>query len=106
MTTLTLAQFLLLRIEEDERQAVYALSRGSTGELDYGGQWYGVVAHAQRWTPDRVLAECEGRRRIVRLVEGQAWADLAAQDIILQALARPYVDHPDWQAEWGRGWRP
>jgi hypothetical protein len=62
---MTLTEFLLARIAEDEARAHYALSRGGGGALEYGGQWYGAIKHAERWEPARALAECAAKRAII-----------------------------------------
>jgi hypothetical protein len=71
---MTLIEFLLARIAEDEAAAQYALTRGGGGTLEYGGQWYGAIKHAERWEPARVLVECEKNRQIVALHE--SWPTL------------------------------
>jgi hypothetical protein len=87
---MTLTEFLLARIAEDE---------------DY---YTGV---ADTLAP-RILAECEAKRRIV---EGAAadgstgpWGgcgddcEWRAIDWAIQQLARPYADHLDYRDEWRR----
>jgi len=76
--------------------------------------------HAARHDPARVLAECEAKRKIVALfsetesvyhsfVDAQDYLDSILNDSrievealtpVLQALALPYADHPDYQQEW------
>jgi hypothetical protein len=89
---MTLAEFLLTRIAEDE-----AVARRGFGMTD-----------------GRVLAECGAKRRIVELVteeqpldqghweghgSGERWvADHAPE--VLRLLALPYAGHPDYRAEW------
>lgn len=97
--TLTLADFLLARIAEDEEDVTNA-------RYDPSDHW---------WLPDaaypkRLLAECEAKRRIVergRLTE--AWIPttdersigaINANRFTLQHLALPYADHPDYREEW------
>jgi hypothetical protein len=111
----TLAEFLLKQFEAEEAETLRAVERHRDivwRAINIPGvRFYGVPVgrrehiRPEPWMEQR-LTECEGKREIVRLVAGQSWAMLAAQDIILQALARPYMDHPDWQAEWAREWRP
>lgn len=96
---MSLAEFLLARIAEDEAAA-------------RDPQWlaleYGVDSFGRDAFRTRVLAECEAKRRIVEL---QAANDddrhlpgfyYKAQMIerILRALALPYADHPDYRQEW------
>ena len=99
------AQFLLARIDEDESTARYALSRGDSGALDYGGQWFGAVTHAERWEPTRVLAECEAKRQMLGLLEADVAdprnalrRDWAAE--ILRGMGSVYANHPDYRQEW------
>ncbi len=58
--------------------------------------------------PDRVLADCEMKRRIAGLL-AEDWriskeklpAQLTAHDpLLLRLLALPYSDHPDYREEW------
>jgi hypothetical protein len=136
----TLADFLLARIAEDEalaQDAAAALSMPEKGPswhavetADEGiSVWSGALdehwpsfyeteetKHISRWSPGRVLDECEARRRIVAdlltpsgLDEGDtdlAWAvmngDRSQQIAIttLRLLALPYADHSDYRSEW------
>jgi len=111
MVKMTLTEFLLARIAEDE---------GAARDAYYDGQrWVSeeevVVAadkeldpvlyldrkrdahHAQNWPPARVLAECEAKRRLVRWC-GQ-WGEPAFREP-LAFLAIPYADHSDYREEW------
>lgn len=113
MTGLT--EFLLARIAEDESAAMYALSRDDGGALDYGGQWFGAVKHAERWEPTRALAECKAKQEVVDAawsdhlrIEGE-WGMCYGQDALeaandypdaIVALAAVYADHPDYREEW------
>lgn len=102
---MTITEFLLARIAEDEARAHYALSRGDGGALEYGGQWYGAIKHAERWEPTRVLAECEAKRSLIGLLQSDSrdphnamrreWADE-----ILRAFATVHADHPDYNVTW------
>jgi hypothetical protein len=56
--------------------------------------------HIARWDPARVLAECEVKRRIVERVSDVAWATYSVRDVVLELLALPYADHPDYRSEW------
>jgi hypothetical protein len=95
---LTLTDFLLARIAEDE-----ARFRRVEFELSYINLF------------DRLLAECEAKRRIVEL--RYSWnlqaernpeppfssifqTQVNTADAILRALALPYADHPDYRDEW------
>jgi hypothetical protein len=89
---MTLTEFLLARIAEEEAD----------------------VAHIDgvNWTGDRVLAECAAKRRVIaraqRVFDGlypyhadeayESRADHARDD--LRDLAAIYADHPDYREEW------
>jgi len=103
----TLAEFLLARIADDEAAARVvmrederhpwgdrALSPVSVERIPdevrgyLGGTW---GEHFARWDPARVLAECDAKRRIVTEC---GWVT------VMQLLALPYADHPDFRDEW------
>ena len=92
---MTLSEFLLAQITEDEAVAQGALVADIA-----------TVAHEHmaRWNPDRVVAECEAKRRIVEWCVAaedrmQPPAPLIAMNV-LAALALPYADQPDYLPEW------
>lgn len=109
---MTLTEFLLARIAEDE--AVARNTEDVQGSRI--GSWR--LAPAYRPTnlvayhPARVLAECEAKRRIVgdesdgaalyAVHERGLWPDELTRwaDQVLATLALPYADHPDYQQEW------
>ena len=110
---MTLAEFLLARIAEDEavaRMVVDGTEQNrfhSWVSVDFGSSL--TADHGNRWSPDRVLAECEAKRRIVaRFREtGPPFGD-AEQEIehdqlwlwVLPCLALPYATHPDYLTAW------
>jgi hypothetical protein len=107
---MTLTEFLLARIAEDEATAREAQTLAS---IYTDPQWHWLVAHndGSRWQqtshdPARVLAECEAKRRIVELVGRPSSDDewfmgrADALDEVLSYLALPYADHPDYREEW------
>lgn len=124
--TMTLTDFLLARITEDEDVALDAAGWDRSGIERATGRWqreginsvrdadgriviYGdgpsptdaEVAHIALRDPARVLAECEAKRRIVEQVGNIAWVgSYAVRDFVLEALALPYADHPDYRDEW------
>jgi hypothetical protein len=98
---MTLAEFLLARIDEDEGAA--------------GFEEFGMPVPGNSWGPERVLAECEAKRRIVNdagFAVHQAEINKRAPHTepvfaaallgkhVLNHLARPYADHPDYRQEW------
>jgi hypothetical protein len=118
---MTLAEFLLVRIAEDEADA-----RGVLHDLDKwtrelkangadGSQGSILVTGLIETAcdPTRVLAECEAKRRIAQLrldldASGshsimEKLLDPSAKaviDNVLRILAQPYADHPDFRDEW------
>jgi hypothetical protein len=118
---MTLTEFLLARIAEDKNaaregttEAQYSGSYGDTAADEVIGMAYneGVaeagMKHFERWMPARVLAECEAKRRIIKLLP---WLDNASGGIVpalkyspaqtvLRQMALPYADHPDYREEW------
>lgn len=121
---MTLTDFLLARIAEDEAGARAASPgpwriAGTDDERDDEDTWPGDVlavdgikaaesfaltdrqqfataGHIARHDPARVLAECEAKRRIVELCDG---FDEQGREV-RQLLALPYADHPDYREEW------
>lgn len=90
---MTLTEFLLARIYEDEERA-----RSPHLRTVYVGQTRADV---------RELAECEAKHRIVgscspdyqdSLESGDDTTPLAVE--VLRALALPYADHPDYDEAW------
>ena len=83
----TLTAFLLARIAEDEQRFDLEFRHDPIGEEE------AFAADAA----NRVLADCEAKRRIVEV----ATAHGTLQSIeILSLLALPYADHPDYQEDW------
>jgi len=100
-------EFLSERISEDESAA-----RALLGDR--------TVTKSSEWYEQRLLLECEAKRRLIGVVEAaRQWA-LAAMvsdslpdpgwaprsldwmERSLQALALPYFDHPDFEQGWLR----
>lgn len=123
VATVTLAEFLLARIAEDEaavnERTRYGAPRGS--ELL---EQFGDFGDDERWMIEmpagRLLAECEAKRQIVRLHEPYGTPQRMVYGTIiacstcgsvddaphewpcetLKALAAVYADHPDYREEW------
>jgi len=128
--TLTLSDFLLARIAEDEVAARvvppldhnfdmggnrqderFVFGRTLPSSADGMGNWSkhqdspATADHFSRHDPARVLAECEAKRRIVEeyvRIERGDYADSTRwlAEDILALLALPYADHPDYRPEW------
>lgn len=112
---MTLTEFLLARIAEDEADAQASIrdlvrwKREQRANGPDGSQGRIVITRLfdTASDPSRVLAECEAKRQIVR-----AWpigvADSASHAVgaramkshVLHLLALPYADHPDYREEW------
>lgn len=120
---MTITEFLLARIAEDESVANAAhreSMRGNAGpgfvrsRVAWAAQAKDVRGHEliERITPARVLAECEAKRRIVDHFtssapggDGEAetyWFEgfRSAMEFVLWKMAQPYADHPDYREEW------
>ena len=98
-------EFLSQRIAEDEAAALNLLKDRS---LSRSGEWY----------ERRLLLECEAKKRLIGIVESARQAALAAMlrdsvgdvpwspeaiewtTLSLNALALPYLDHPDFEQHW------
>ena len=119
--TLTLTEFLLARIAEDEATA--QTGRNEYWRVEGGPSWtddrpyelvgggkhlatfdddHGILPsiHIGRWSPARVLAECEAKRRIVEGMQPYCPIDDISAPEVLGYLATPYADHPDYREEW------
>lgn len=94
----TLTDFLLARIAEDEEWAKHR------DIVTFG-------LDDSHMNPARVLAECEAKRRIVQRcaevmgesdprasLDDEGWASLMWE--MMYDLATVYVDHPDYREEW------
>ena len=91
---MTITEFLLARIAEDERHARKLAETDRRPVLALA-----ITANH----PQRVLAECEAKRRIVEragflIDEPDGLGNLC--EGILTDLAAIYADHPDYREEW------
>jgi hypothetical protein len=119
-----LAEWLLARFAEDERDAhraggrrwgsinrswdaepqrdIAALGDGPTQRLFTVPDGYDE--HVARWSPARVLRECEAKRQIVEnaahAVEHQDIYAAMLAYYVLRTLALPYADHEGYRQEW------
>ena len=107
---MTLTEFLLARISEDEEWAMTSSSTSTPGSFTRDN--YGALLIQ----PTRVMAECEAKRAILAAHEAHEervrfalamglspdHADQRrnATREILRLLALPYADHPDYLPEW------
>ncbi|WP_251151032.1 DUF6221 family protein [Cellulosimicrobium sp. Marseille-Q4280] len=111
---MTPTEFLLSRIAEDVAAArAVGPDDGKAGEDGEAGP----ARHRARWSPARVLAECDAKRRIVELAHEATGYDMTVDlerdssaraqsgvsfvgDRILKELATVYADHPDYDESW------
>ena len=109
-----LIEFLLARIAEDEAVARAVIAEYPRHDDVTNHVCYCDGQAVAALNGHRLLAECEAKRRIVHeareinpdadygdvdnLDDGQVWAF----GDVLQALALPYADHPDYRDEWRR----
>jgi hypothetical protein len=109
---MSLAEFLLARIAEDEADA----QRLADTLIVTGGDRYNIGGFQPLLHPPvpvipaKLLAECEAKRRIVErhrwAEEHPDWRDFESEDHFdaalgtLRDLAQPYKGHPDYQPEW------
>jgi len=95
---ITITEFLLARVTEDEQQARDAI-RDRWGRIhEHGHDWARDLqsvdrdatawqdAHAAKWWPARVLRECEAKRAIIRQHEG--WPVLVEREERFPELTR------------------
>jgi hypothetical protein len=105
-----LAEFLLARIDEESSLAEAADRDAQqlgpiTDDLRAGPDDH-RVQHMFLWSPGRVLAECEARRRIVEDYLAQldshrsGWDARTPRDLPLRALGLPYAGHAGYRADW------
>lgn len=115
---MTITEFLLARITEDEAVAQAAKSRARWRQDGYAvvladnGMWIAEAqedsedaAHIARHDPDRVLAECTAKRLMIgRLAcpDAPTCGDPDCQVVFedWQILATVYGEHPDFDQEW------
>ena len=58
------------------------------------------VEHVRRHDPARVLAECAAKRLILRIWFESEFCERDVMNDVIDALALPYADHPDYREEW------
>jgi hypothetical protein len=123
----TLVEFLLARIAEDEEVVHGVYTEGAWGSPGALTDHEGVEVHAldsgapvamvyerrdarqvARFNPARTLADCQAKRRITQAVIDGQWAQFpdydgrcvtAMKDAVAH-LAAAYADHPDYRPEW------
>jgi hypothetical protein len=91
--TLTLTDFLLARIAQDERAARKLAETDRRPALSLAT----TINH-----PERLLAECAAKRAIVEraALANEGNDRLCLGDTVLTELAAIYADHDDYRDEW------
>ena len=120
---MTLIEFLLARIAEDEAVAHDAMCDGNGKWASWNRSWddmgwrdlaadgerltalpTSIDEHVCRHDPARVLAECEVKRRIVERHRPTGGIGCECSEVWpcanLLDLALIYADHPDYLPEW------
>lgn len=108
--TLTLSEFLLERINNEE-----TVARVAQIDPDRLDGWPAVAAaHVLIHAPEHVLAECAAKRQILDLhfassSFSDAWDPACTEETYLahpdncevrKIMAAVYADHPDYREEW------
>lgn len=98
-----LADWLLEQIAEDKRDA-------DTEDRDFARTSLLPTydsGHQERWSTDRVRAECDAKRQIIDICalavrsDGErATAQTVLAEETLRRLALPYSDRPGYREEW------
>ena len=118
-----LAEFVLARLADDEATARAAVRTTEGGDV---AGWYWSNAgdavfldgtelpvacgpwrqpmhqptgqHIVRWDPDRVMVECEAKRRAVETLTSSVSDE--RDDHLLRLLTLPYAHHPAYRPAW------
>lgn len=113
MIAMTITEFLLARIAEDEAAAMAATKAtampafGDTaaesmlGLAESEGADRVAVEHFQRHNPDRVLHDCKAKRRqIAHLIDFMEGDYAPWNETQLRMMAEVYANHPDYDPAW------
>lgn len=92
---MTITEFLLARITEDEATVAYTAEHERPGGHSYAD--VGGMGEILTVGTDRVQAECAFKRWLIGTYSGTREAYL-----MFRAMATVYADHPDYF----EGWRP
>lgn len=98
---MTIVEFLLARIAEDEARA----QARREAMLNVAERWPTLSEDIRNLIDvrgiDRVLAECQAKRAIIEQVSDIEWTgSYAVRDVVLGHLAAVYADHPDYDEAW------
>jgi hypothetical protein len=116
-----LITFLKARLDDDEAHARNAFENDyADTKPEWSEIWSGTVntgdeliytndkglsRHIERWDPKRVLAEVDAKREIITVCDGTIGANanpgaIGDAEYVLQLMALPFSDHPDYRKEW------
>lgn len=99
-----LVEFLLARVEEDERIADHVASVSPTTDTGFCVWVTQFAFDAERMIVavdyQRVFAECAAKRRIVEAFRAAAPAQAEILEGVLRELAFAHADHPDYRNCW------
>ncbi|MFJ7748697.1 DUF6221 family protein [Arthrobacter sp. NPDC097144] len=93
MSGMTITEFLLARIAEDEATVAYPSEYERAGGYEYAD--VGAMNEVLTVEPARVLAECAFKRWLIGTYSGTREAY-----VMFRAMATVYSDHPDYQKDW------
>ena len=105
---MSLSEFLLARINDDEAEARRAADGPFSITSTPYGETFGIVTAGggdyleEQWfavDPARVLAECKAKRAIVEYATGHNTGDVEMVPI-LEVMASVYAGHPDYRGHW------
>ncbi|WP_454050428.1 DUF6221 family protein [Cellulomonas sp. Marseille-Q8402] len=109
----TLPEFLLERIAEDEAAVMNADLHTDRGRRKTEVEPWLLLSASDPWVTEhtgglplitmseaRARAECEAKRRIVGTITKHDRIGYDYSGPILELLALPYADHPDYREEW------
>lgn len=97
---MTLTDFLLARITEDEAAARAATTGTLASSLSVWEAEDRPGVFELLIDPTRVLTECEAKQGIVDAWIGGVLGSGTGPFHVLRLLALPYADHPDYDPEW------
>lgn len=104
---MTLVEFLLAQIAEDEAAARASRSTLLIADLDRcavpGSDEQATFRHHERWEPRRVLAELAAKRAILAEIERilpVSIDPMTPAGVVALAMAQPYADRPGFDPAW------
>jgi hypothetical protein len=96
-----LVTWLRAQLDDDERVARVVMAEPGGFYIEAETDDTNVMtigAHVYRWTPKRVLAEVDAKRRMVD--EAIRLESYGSEFQFLKMLALPYADRPGYRDEW------